>query len=85
MNGKEGNDKLYGGAGADEFHFEAGSGHDTIFDFYGPSDSLVVATTANTKVTQSSSHVHVDLNDDRVDILIIYNATKTQIEMELGI
>lgn len=76
---------LRGGAGPDIFHFEAGGGHDTIVDFYGPSDSLVVAMNANTTVTKPSNHVHVDLNGDGVDILIINNAKLCEIESELGL
>jgi large repetitive protein len=37
--GGEGNDKLYAGDGADQFVFDLGDGHDTIFDF-GSGDQL---------------------------------------------
>jgi VCBS repeat-containing protein len=33
LNGGSGNDILWGSAGADTFHFDVGSGHDTILDF----------------------------------------------------
>ena len=44
LDGGEGDDRIWGDEGADDFRFDAGHGHDRIFDFEPGTDSISVMT-----------------------------------------
>jgi Ca2+-binding RTX toxin-like protein len=85
LTGGAGNDLLVGGAGNDIYRFGRGGGQDTIVEFAGAADAVVLAAgiaTTDVSVVRSGADLQIQINgtSDQATIQGFFNAATNEIE-----